>query len=121
MGDVVKFDPTPDRANTENCKLTLKARSENTVKLPTNSLGHGLISKKELMPGVYLAESTKAMNGKCITGIVNTLEEDITLNLPQVILEEVDDSKEAVTLIQLFQSRSLVCYLDFMNNWEQTT
>ena len=34
MGDVVvKFDPKP--------KLTLKARSENIVKLPTKSLGHG--------------------------------------------------------------------------------
>ena len=52
------------------------------------------------MPGVYLAESlTKAINGKCITGTVNTLEEDITLEPPKVILEEVDDSEEAMTLM----------------------
>jgi hypothetical protein len=64
-------------------------------------LGHGLISKKELMPGVYLAESlTKAMNGRCITCIVNTLEDDINLDPLQVILEEVGASEEAMTLIR---------------------
>ena len=64
-------------------------------------MGHGLISKKELKPGVYLAESlTKAMNGRCITCIVNTLEEDINLDPPQVLLEEVGASEEAMTLIR---------------------
>jgi len=30
-------------------------------------MGHGLISKKELIPGIYLAESlTKEINGKYI-------------------------------------------------------
>jgi hypothetical protein len=52
------------------------------------------------MPEVYLAESlTKAVNGKSITSIVNTLVEDITLDPPQVIVEAVDDSEEAMTLI----------------------
>ena len=56
MGDVVvKFDPKPNTANSESCKLTLKARYENVVKLPTKSMGHGLKSKNELRPGVYLA------------------------------------------------------------------
>ena len=95
----MKFGPKPDKISSENCKLTLKARSENIVKLPTKSLGHGLISKRELIPGIYLAESlTKAINGKCITSIINTLEEDVTLD-PQVLLVAVDDSEEAVTLI----------------------
>jgi len=41
MGDVaVKFDPKPDKVNRENCKIALKARSENIVKLSTKSLGH---------------------------------------------------------------------------------
>jgi hypothetical protein len=53
----VRFDPKPDKINGENCKLTLKARSENIVKLPTTSMGHGLINKRELIPGVYLAET----------------------------------------------------------------
>ena len=39
------------------------------------------------------------MNGKFITSIVNTLEEDITLDPPQVLLEAVDDSEEAIILI----------------------
>jgi len=34
---VVKFDPKPDKISCENCKLTLKVRSENIVKLPTKS------------------------------------------------------------------------------------
>jgi hypothetical protein len=97
---VVRFDPKPDKINGDNCKLTLKARSENIVKLPTKSMGHGLISKRKLTPGVYLAESlTKEMNGRNITSIVNTREEDITLDLPQVLLEAVDDSEEAMTEI----------------------
>ena len=101
MGDVVvKFHPKPDKISNENYKLTLKARSENIVNLPTKSMGHGLISKKELIPGIHLADSLiKEMNGKCITSIVNTLEEDITLDPPQVLLEAADDSEEAMTLI----------------------
>ena len=101
MGNVVvKLDSKSFTANIGNCKLSLKARSENIVKLPNKSVGHGLTSKKELMPGVYLAESlTKAMDGMCITSIVNTLEEDITLDLPQVLLEEIDDNEESMPLI----------------------
>ena len=50
----MKGDPKPDKISSECCKLTLKARCENVVKLPTKSMGHGLISKKELIPGVYI-------------------------------------------------------------------
>jgi len=109
MGDVVvKFDPKPDKANSKNCKLTLKARSENIVKLPTKSLGHGLTSKKELIPGVYLAESmTKEMNGKCITSTVNTLEEDITLDPPQILSEEVISLDDVNATLKLPQNRTL--------------
>jgi hypothetical protein len=101
MGNVVvKLDPKSATANSRNCKLSLKARSENIMKLPTKSVGHGLTSKKELMPGVYLAESlTKAMDGMCIISIVNTLEEDITLDLPQILLGEIDDNDESMPLI----------------------
>jgi hypothetical protein len=63
-------------------------------------LDHELVSKKELIAGVFLAESlTRAMNGKCITSILNTLERDVTLDPPQVLLEAVDDSEEETTLI----------------------
>jgi len=96
----VKFDPKPDKVNRENCKLALKASSENIVKLSTKSLLHGLISKRELIPGIYLVGSlTEASNGKCITCIINTLEEGIAINPPQVLLEEIDCSEEAMTLL----------------------
>jgi hypothetical protein len=103
MGDVVmKFDSKPDKAKRQNCKLTLKARSENIVKVSTKSLGHGLITKREIIPGIYLAESlTKVVNGKCISSIINILEEDITLDPPQVLLEQIDDSGEAMTLLHI--------------------
>jgi hypothetical protein len=51
---VVNFDSRPSEIRTEPCKLTLKARTENIV---TNSKGFGLISKNELLPGLYLASS----------------------------------------------------------------
>jgi uncharacterized protein YqgV (UPF0045/DUF77 family) len=69
------------------------------VKLPTKSLGDGIITKTEVMPGVFLAESlTKAINGKFITGIVNTMEQDVILDPPQVLLEAVEDN-DVMTLI----------------------
>ena len=84
LGDVVvKFDSKPDKISSENCKPTPKTRYENIVKLPNKFMGHGIISKRELIPGVYLSESlTKEINGRCITSIVNTLEEDIALDPP---------------------------------------
>jgi hypothetical protein len=62
------------------------------MKLPTTSLVNGLIYKKDIMPGVFLAESLiKAINGKCVTSIVNTLAQDF-LDPPQVLLKTVDDN-----------------------------
>jgi hypothetical protein len=52
----IEFDPKINNKDKHN-KITLKARSENLVKLPTSSKGQGLISKKEVTSGVYLAES----------------------------------------------------------------
>jgi hypothetical protein len=56
MGKVMlRFDYNSDQTVLNPCTLTLKATTENTVKLPTNSNGRGLISKQELVPGVNLA------------------------------------------------------------------
>jgi hypothetical protein len=74
-------------------KQTLRARSENYVKLPTSSKGIGLIEKQEISPGIYLAESlTRETNGLCVTSIINMLEEDVTIDYPHVNLEEVEDT-----------------------------
>jgi len=54
MGEVtINFDET-NRALRESKKLSLKTRTENIVQLPTKSKGHGILSKREIVPGVYL-------------------------------------------------------------------
>jgi hypothetical protein len=61
---VVNFDPKTGVNKTEPCRLTLKARTENIVRIATSSKGLGLLPKSELLPGVYLASSlTRAVNG----------------------------------------------------------
>jgi hypothetical protein len=70
--------------------------------LPTKSKGHGIVSKREIIPGAYLAESLiKEINGYCVTSIVNTLEEDITIDSPHVELEEIEDDPNDTALIFL--------------------
>jgi hypothetical protein len=100
MGDVtVKFDPKTT-LETEPHKLVLKARTESIVGLPTTSRGPGLISKRELLPGVYLAASlTNEVKECCVTSIVNRLEEDVTTDPPQVELEEVETDDDATVII----------------------
>ena len=100
MGDVtIRFDPKTKKVGNKPYKLTLKARTESIVRLPTTSKGHGLISKREVAPGVYLAESlTRETNGYCVTSIVNTLEEDITIDSPHVELEEIGNDHDATIM-----------------------
>lgn len=102
MGPVtLNFDFDSDQAR-KPYKLTFKARTETLIKLPTNSKGFGLISKRELKPGLYLAESlTMERHGYCITSAVNTLEEDVSIEIPQVELEEVEENFESTALIFL--------------------
>lgn len=57
MGEVMtNFDKTK-RVVSETYKLTFKVRAESIVKLSTKSKRHGIISKKKIIPSVYLAES----------------------------------------------------------------
>jgi hypothetical protein len=91
MGDVIiSVDPKTNRVERKPYKLTLKARTESIVGLPTTSKVHGLISKRAVAPGMYLAESlTMETKGYCVTSIMNTLEEDITIESPHVELKEI--------------------------------
>ena len=67
---IVNFDPKPTANKTEPCRLTLKARTEMIVRVPTSSKGKGFLPKNELLPGLYLASSlTRALNGVCVTSI----------------------------------------------------
>jgi len=93
MGEVImSFDNEVNEAKNKSHKLTLKTRTERIVHIPTKSKGQRIISKRGIVPGVYLAESlTEEINGYCITSIVNTLEMDITIDSPHVELEEIED------------------------------
>jgi hypothetical protein len=72
------------------------------VQLPTKSKGHEIISKREIVPGVYSVESlTKKVNVFCITSIVNMLEEDITIHSPHTELEEIENDHDDTALIFL--------------------
>ena len=104
MNDVVlKFDDRASETKNETHKLTLKPRTENTVQLPTKCKGLGIISKGEIIPGVYLAESmTEEVNIYCITSIINTLEKKVTIDPPQVELEKMED--ECTETVLLFPS-----------------
>ena len=95
MGDVrLKFD---DRVlsgkQVKEISIFLKARCETVVKVPTNSkeLKVGLISKTELLPGIIMAETLTAVReGGCLTSILNMNDEDVSLSLPIVDLEECE-------------------------------
>jgi hypothetical protein len=95
----VSFDPKLGTIKKEPCRLTLKARSEHIVNVPTHSEGLGLLSRDEISPGVYLASSlTRLVNGVCATSILNTNETDLTIQLPRVTLESLYTSEGVLTL-----------------------
>jgi len=76
------FDEEPDEMTNINLILTLKFRAESIVRLPTKSKGIGIISKCELAPEIYLAETlTKGVDDYCVASIVNT-SEDVTVEIP---------------------------------------
>ena len=81
MGDVVlDFHDKPHVTTDLTPLQTIRARTESIVRLPTEFKGFGIISKRELLPGVYLAEAlTEGIDGYCVTSVVNALEEDITV------------------------------------------
>jgi hypothetical protein len=95
MGDVrLKFD---DRVLSDKqvkaINIVLKARCETVVKVPTNSkeLKVGLISKTELLPGIIMAETITAVReGGCLTSLLNMNDEEVSLSLPVVGLEECE-------------------------------
>jgi hypothetical protein len=101
MDDVVlKFDPKDSGSKNRILNVTLKARSEDYVKLPTTCKEHGLISRREIIPGIYMPESlSREIECACITSIVNTLEEDVTIDAPFVELEEIEEPIQSEAMI----------------------
>ena len=87
INDEVIVDFDEKFGKTEPCRLTLQARTEHIVNVPTNYKGLGILNKTELTPGVFLVASlTRAKNGVCVTSIVNTTEQDQMISLPLVNL-----------------------------------
>lgn len=83
--------------------ITVKARTESVIPIKiTNDVknNHGIVPRKELVSGVVLCPSLITVNdNKGITTVLNTTNEDITLPIPQVKLEEVDLVSEKILKI----------------------
>ena len=71
------------------------------VKVPTNSeeLKTGLISKTVLLPGVIIAETLSLVrDGECLTSIINMNDEEGSLPLPVVELEECEGEFDTIEI-----------------------
>ena len=96
---VVNFDLKPCINETEPCRLTLRARTQNIVIVPNNYKGLGLLEKNEIFPGVYVDSAlTRGENGVCVTSIINSIERDQSVDLPSVDLESLEEGEGSLTL-----------------------
>jgi hypothetical protein len=97
---VLHFDDKLDETTDSTRLLTLNSRTESIVRLPTKSSGFGNVTKEELAPGVYLAETlTEEIDGYCVTSIENTFEVDVTIDSPVIELEEAQIGCDNLILI----------------------
>lgn len=87
----VTFD---DRVDTHGAEMRMyiiiPPRSETLVEVPTSCYTNlsGVITKEELLPGVYMAETlTRSVNGPCVVSILNTLDTEGNMQTPEVQLE----------------------------------
>jgi hypothetical protein len=73
-------------------RMKLAPRTESVVRFPVvpGSPQVGMINKRELQKGVFLAASlTKVVNGFAMTSILNTTEVELEVQIPVVELDEV--------------------------------
>ena len=55
-----------------------------------STTAEGLVDRKELLPGVYLAGSlVKIVNGCVITSVLNTTEKEVNMPEPVVMVTEL--------------------------------
>ena len=96
---IEKFDSKSRATETEPCRRTLRASTENVVSVPTTSEGLGLLPKNELVPGVFIDSTlTRAVKSFCVTSVVKTMETDQNIELTCVVLEGLDGSESALAL-----------------------
>ena len=104
----VKFDEdTEAKGQADTVYTVLKPRSETIVRLPTESseLMTGLISKRELVPGVIVAETLVTVReGTCLTSILNTNDREMRVSLPTVGLEDYQEATAQITVISNAES-----------------
>lgn len=105
MGNVnLKFDDKvlSDERVREG-SIVLKVRCKTVVKVPTNSkeLKTGLISKIELLP----------RDGGCLTSILNMNDEEVSLPLPVVELEECEGEFDPIQ-VDTFIAQGAVSWED---------
>jgi hypothetical protein len=89
--------------------ITLPKRSEVIVKLPVvagTTLTEGLIEKKEIQEGVYMAGSlTKVAEGHIITSILNTRDEELEIVAPIVKVEKLMDDEAALASVNTLKQK----------------
>ena len=72
---VVNFNPKPCINRTEPRRITLGARTEIIVIVPTNYMRIGSLAKNEILTGVYRASAlTRGEIGVCVTNIIYMTE-----------------------------------------------
>jgi hypothetical protein len=75
-------------------KIKLPPRTEIVVKLPAEAesvMTEGLVEKRELAPGVYLAGSlVRIVDGSVITSILNTTEIEVDIPKPVIRITETE-------------------------------
>lgn len=78
--------------------ITLPRRSEVIVKLPVaagTSVTEGLLERKEILEGVYMAGSlTKVIDGHVLTSVLNTRDEEVEVEKQVAELEEIVEGEE---------------------------
>jgi len=77
--------------------VILKSRSEETVVLAiTNTQCVGVINSKEIMPGVFIGNCLlKPEEGTCPISVINTTEEQVTIPMPLISIEEIPETDNA--------------------------
>ena len=67
------------------------------MRVPENSgsgFTEGLIERKELIPGVYLAESLVTVrDGYALTGVLNTREEEVSIPISAVKVTRLEGAR----------------------------
>jgi hypothetical protein len=70
------------------------------VRLPAengSATAEGLVERKELLPGVYLAGSlVKVVNGCVMISLLNTTEKEVEMPEPVVMVTEVDTRNQLI-------------------------